>query len=52
LHPIVPEGLWSRVPPGDLEAVLRTRFESDDSADLHGRAFPVRPYSRGGAPTP
>jgi hypothetical protein len=26
--------------------VFRTRFESHDSAGLHGRAFPARPHSR------
>ena len=47
LHPI---GLAAvvRSPLGDLRRSFspRTRFESDGSADLHGRACPARPHSR------
>jgi len=40
--------LWSvsRGGIGSAPCSLRTRFESNHSAGLHGRAFPVRPHSR------
>ena len=40
-------GTLVHVPPGDLEVSFRTRFVPDGLADLHGQAFPARPYSRG-----
>ena len=39
--------LWSGSRGGIRKSLsFRTRFESDDSAGLHGRACPARPYSR------
>ena len=48
LHPIGHNGFGpeSHGGIGSAPGTLHTRFESDDSADLHGRACPARPYSR------
>ena len=53
-HPGGHVRLWSLSRWRDLKSSLklRTRFEPDGSAGLHGRAVPARPYSRASSPLP